>query len=54
MQVKRASSGTSAKPQIVLIHNSITVPIMTTKTVTAFVDHLSELNTTGTVTTVQQ
>ena len=40
MQVKNESSGTSAKPQAVLIHDSITIPQMTTKTITAFVDHL--------------
>ena len=50
MQVKSALSQTSAKPQAVLIRNSIALPQMTTKTITAFVDHLSEWNTTGTVT----
>ena len=53
MQVKIASSQTSAKPQAVLIHDSITIPQMTTKTITVFVDHLSEWNTTSTVTTVE-
>ena len=52
MQVKSALGQTSAKPQAVLIHDSITIPQMTTKTITAFVDHLSEWNTTGTVTPV--
>ena len=52
MQVKSALSQTSAKPQTVLISDSITIPQMTTKTSTAFVDHLSEWNTTGTVTPV--
>ena len=52
MQVKSALSQTSAKPQAVLIHYSITIPQMTTKTITAFVHHLSECNTTGTVTPV--
>ena len=47
MQVKSALSHTSAKPQAVFIHDSITIPQMTTKTITAFVDHLSEWNTTG-------
>ena len=50
MQVKSALSQTSAKPQAVLIHDSITIPQMTTKTITAFVDHVSEWKTTGTVT----
>ena len=54
MQVKSASSGTSVKPQAVLIHDKIAVPQMTTKTVTAFVDHVSEWNTTGTVTPVEK
>ena len=54
MQVKSASSQASAKPQPVLIHDSITIPQMTTKTITAFVDHLSEWNTTGTVTPVEK
>ena len=52
MQVKSALRQTSAKPQAVLIHDSITIPQMTTKTITAFVDHVSEWNTTGTVTPV--
>ena len=54
MQIKSASSGTSAKPQLVLIHDSITVPPVTTKTTITFVDHLSEWNTTGTVTPVEK
>ena len=54
MQVKSASTRTSAKPQVVLSHNSITVPPLTTKTITAFVDLLSEWNTTGTVTPVEK
>ena len=35
MQFKSALSQTSAKPQAVLIHDSITIPQMTTKTITA-------------------
>ena len=54
MQVKSALSQTSAKPQVVLIHDNITIPQMTTKTITAFVDHVSEWNTTGTVTPVEK
>ena len=53
MQVKSALNQTSAKTQSVLIHDSMTIPQMTTKTFTAFVDHLSEWNTTGTVTPVE-
>ena len=54
MKVKNASNQRSAKPQSVLIHDSITIPQMTTKTITAFVDHLLEWNTTGTVTPVEK
>ena len=49
MQVRSALSQTSAKLQAVFIHDNITIPQMTTKTITAFVDHVSEWNTTGTV-----
>ena len=42
MQVKSASSQASAKPQPVLIHDNATIPQMTTKTITAFVDHSSK------------
>ena len=44
MQVKSALTETSAEPQAVLIHDSITIPQMTTKTLTAFVDHVSQWN----------
>ena len=54
MQVKSASSQASAKPQLVRIHDCITIQQMTTKTITAFVDHVSEWNTTGTVTPVEK
>ena len=54
MQVKSASSQASAKPQPVLIHDSITIPQMTTKTITAFADHSSEWNSAGTVTPVEK
>ena len=53
MQVKSALSQTNSKPQAFLIHDSITIPQTKTKTITAFVDHLSEWNTTGTVTPVE-
>ena len=52
MQVKTVLGQTSAKPQAVLIHDSITIPQQTTRTITAIVDHVSEWNTTGTVTPV--
>ena len=54
MKVKSALTQTSAKPQAFLIHDSITLPQQTTKTITTFVDHLSECNTTGTVTPVEK
>ena len=54
MQVKSALSQTSAKPQTVLIHDSITIPQMTTKTIAAFFDNVSEWNTTGTVTQLEK
>ena len=54
VQVKSTSSQTSAKPQLVLIHDSITIPQPTTKTITTFVGHSSERKTTGTVTPVEK
>ena len=54
MQVKSALSQTSSKSQAVLIHDNIAITQMTTKTITAFVDHVSEWNTTGTVTPVEK
>ena len=54
MQIKSASNGTGGRPQTVLIHDNLTVPPMTTTTITAFSDHLSEWNTTGTVTPVEK
>ena len=47
---KSALTQTSAKPQAVLIHDGITIPQQTTRTITAYVDRVSEWNTTGTVT----
>ena len=54
LQTKSSLSQTSAKPQAVLICDSITIPQLTTKAITAFVDHLSEWNTTGTVTPLEK
>ena len=54
MQVKSALTQTSAKPQAVLIHDSITIPQQTTKTIIACVDHVSEWNTTETVAPVEK
>ena len=42
LELKSAASGTSAKPGVVLIHDTITVPTMTRKTIAAFVGHPSE------------
>ena len=54
MEFKTAMNQTTAGHQAVLIHDSITIPQLTTKLITAFVDHLSEWNTTGTVTLVEK
>ena len=54
MQFKSASSGRSAKLQAVFFHGGITVPPVTTKTLTAFVEHLLDRNTTCTLTTVEK
>ena len=51
-QAKIAGIETSSKAQLVLIQDNTTVPPMTTKTITAFVDNPSECHTTGTVTPV--
>ena len=50
MQVKSAASQTSDKPQAVLIHDSLTIPPKTMKTIKPFVDHKSERNRTGILT----
>ena len=53
MQVKTALSDTTKKPQPVITDDALTIPPTTTKTITAFVDHPSKWNTTGTVTPVE-
>ena len=51
VQVKTtASSELTTKPQPVITDDALTIPPMTTKTITAFVDHPSKWNTTGNVT----
>ena len=50
MQVKTATSGSTAKTQPVITDDGLTIPTTTTKTTTAFVGHPSKWNTTGTVT----
>ena len=54
MQVKTASSETTPKPQPVITDEALTIPPATTKTITAFIDHPSKWNTTGTVTPLEQ
>ena len=54
MQVKRASSETTTKPQPVITDEALTIPPTTTKTITAFIDHPSKWNTTGTVTPLEK
>ena len=54
MQVKTASSETSTKPQPVITDEALTIPPTTTKTITAFIDHPSKWNTTGTVTPLEK
>ena len=52
IRAKNAAIKTSAKPQTVFIQDNTAVPPMTTKIITAFLDHPSERHTTGTVTPV--
>ena len=54
MQVKTASSETTTKPQPVITDEALTIPPTTTKTMTAFIDHPSKWNTTGTVTPLEK
>ena len=52
MQIKSAVNDTCVRRQAALIHDALTVPRMTTKTIKVVADHPSEWNTTGTVTPV--
>ena len=54
MQVKIASSKTTTKRQPVITDEALTIPPTTTKTITAFIDHPSKWNTTGTVTPLEK
>ena len=54
MQVKTTSSETTTKPQPVITDEALTIPPTTTKTITAFIDHPSKWNTTGTVTPLEK
>ena len=50
MHVKTVSNEIATKPQPVITADALTIPQTSTKTITAFVDHPSKWNTTGTVT----
>ena len=54
MQVKTASSETTTKPQPVINDKALTIPPTTTKTITAFIEHPSKWNATGTVTLLEE
>ena len=54
MQVKTATSEKTTKPQPIITDEALTIPPTTTKTITAFVDHPSRWNTTGTVTPLEK
>ena len=54
MQVKTASSETTTEPKLVITDEALTIPPTTTKTITAFIDHPSKWNTTGTVTPLEK
>ena len=54
MQVKTAASETTTKLQPVIMDADLTIPPATTKTVTAFINHPSKWNTTGTVTPLEK
>ena len=54
MQVKTASSESTTKSQPVITNEALTTPPTTTETITAFIDHPSKRNTTGTVTALEK
>ena len=54
MHLKTASSEATTKSQPVNIDEALTIPPATTKTITAFIDHPSKWNTTGTVTPLEK
>ena len=54
MQVRTASTETTAKSQPVITDQAFMISPKTTKSITAFVDHAPEWNTTGTVTPVDK
>ena len=54
MQAKTPLSETPTKPQPVITDEVLAMPPTTTKTITAFIDHPSKWNTTGTVTPLEK
>ena len=54
MKVKTASSETTTKPQPVITDETLATPPTTTKIITAFIDHPSKWNTTGTATPLEK
>ena len=54
LQVKTASSEKNTRAPPVTTDDALTIPPTTTKTITAFVDHPSKWNTTGTVTPLEK
>ena len=54
MEVENAAKERSVKPLSVVIQDVLTKSPMTTKTITAIVDHPSEWNRTGTVTSLEK
>ena len=54
MQAKTTDEGKTVKPQAVMIPEDITIPPMTTKTINAHANHISQFKTTGIITPVEQ
>ena len=54
MQVKTASSETTAESEQTITDDALKTPPKTTKAITAFVDHPSKWNTTGTATPLEK
>ena len=54
IDAKTAASETTTKPHRVITDDAPTIPPTTTKKVSAFVDHPSKWNTTGTVTLMEK
>ena len=54
MQANMASIEKTTKPQPVITDDALTIPLKTTETITAFVDHPSKWNKTGTVTPLEK